>query len=160
MMINKARSIVGIVTLSSIGLFVSSTIFAQHGPERHGADSGQRQQGHTPNLTGAWTLNKDLSDDPATVMETMKGERRGGSGHGPWMHGGGRRGGMDQAKMQSMHRAMEAPARLSITEANGSITFTDGDGRSQTLTTNNKKEKLLLDNQTVDVRTKWDDGRL
>jgi len=58
------------------------------------------QSDKTKNLTGAWTLNKSLSDDPAKVIETMQAERLGGSGggassrgqsggHGPWMHGGG-----------------------------------------------------------------------
>lgn len=124
------------------------------------AHSLAAERDKTANLTGAWRLNKDLSDDPAQAMAGMQGERRGGSGHGPWRHGGGGRGGMDPGRMETMHRAMEAAARLTITQADGSITFTDGDGRSQRLTTNNKKEELPLDDRTVEVRTKWDDGRL
>jgi hypothetical protein len=128
-----------------------------------------------PNLTGAWTLNEDLSDDAAKVMESMHGGdqgRRGGGhrppggsgGHGPGMHGAGGRGEMSPEQMQAMRarmdRTLEAPARLTIVQADGSITFTDGDGRSQRFAINNKKEKRPIDNRMVEVRTKWDDGRL
>jgi hypothetical protein len=163
MIVRNARLAVGVVILSSIGVFVSSTVLAQHGAVQHGADSTQSQQVQTTTLTGAWTLNKHLSDDPGQVMTAMHGERRSGSGHGPWRHGGRGHGGTDSAQMQAtharMHRAI-APARLTVTQSTGSITFTDGDGRSQTLTTNNKKQKVPLDDRTVEVRTKWVDGRL
>jgi len=62
--------------------------------------------------------------------------------------------------MQAMQRAMEAPAKLKIAEANGSITFTDNEGRAQTFATNNKKEQHPVENGTADVKTKWKDGRL
>jgi hypothetical protein len=158
LMISKtARFTVGIVTLSSIGAFVSSTGFAQHEPGQYASGSPEGQQAQDTTLTGVWTLNKDLSDDPAQTMAATHGERPGRSGHGPWRHGGRGRG--DPGQMQAMHAQMH-PARLTITQASGSITFTDGEGRSQTLTTNNKKQKLPLHNRTVEVRTKWDDGRL
>ncbi|MEO5618965.1 MAG: hypothetical protein ABIS67_14445 [Candidatus Eisenbacteria bacterium] len=126
-------------------------------------------------LTGLWTLNGDLSDDPTKVMQTMQAQRHDGSGgggwmsavgfgvHGPGMHGGGG-GGPDpeqmRAQMNRMTRAIEPPGRLTITQTNGSITLTDAGGQSQTLTTKGKKERLQLDGRTVSVRTKWDHGRL
>lgn len=125
-------------------------------------------------------MNKHLSDDAAKLMEAMQGGDHGGSGgghmppggfsggHGPGMHGGGamggNRGGMTPEQMRAMRarmsEALEAPARLTIVQADGSVRLTDNHGRSQRLTTNNKKEKRPIDNQMVEVRTKWDDGRL
>ena len=67
---------------------------------------------------------------------------------------------MDPAKMQTMRSAMEAPAKLTIAEADGSVTFTDSEGRSQTFATTNKKEQHSIENVTADVKTKWEDGRL
>ena len=67
---------------------------------------------------------------------------------------------MDPAKMQAMRSAMEAPAKLTIAEADGSVTFTDSEGRSQTFATTNKKEQHSIENVTADVKTKWEDGRL
>jgi len=56
--------------------------------------------------------------------------------------------------------AIEPPARLTITQAESSVTVMDGDGRSQKLITNNKKQKLSRDGRTIEVKTKWDSGRL
>ena len=143
-----------------------------------GATSGSAQSSRTDrdapaNLTGAWTLNKELSDDAAKLMEAMQGGDHGGSGgqrppvggHGPGMHGGGgtggSRGGMTPEQMRAIRSdVLEAPSKLTIVQADGSVTFTDNDGRSRRLTTNNKKEKRPVDNRMVEVRTKWDDGRL
>lgn len=132
------------------------------------AQSRATARDQTRNLTGAWTLNKNLSEDPAKAMEATQGGDHAGSGggharpgssggHGAGAHGGsaagGSRGGMNP-------QLLEAPGRLTITQTGSSITFTDGNGRSQTLTTDNKKQKLPLNNRTVDVKTKWDEGRL
>jgi hypothetical protein len=58
-------------------------------------------------------------------MESMHSEGRGGPRHGPWMHGGRGRGGVDPGQLQAMQRAMEAPDRLTISQGDGSITLTD-----------------------------------
>jgi len=118
-----------------------------------------------PDLSGNWQLNSDLSDDPAQAMAAMQGDRRGGSesggyGHGPGHSGGGGAGGGHAGGGRAMIRLLEAPARLTVTQADESITFTDGTGRSQTLTTNGKKEKQPFEDGTAEVKTKWDDGRL
>jgi hypothetical protein len=144
------------------------------------AQSPRGERDTTANLTGAWTLNKDLSDDTARLIEAMQSGDHGGSGgghtppggagggHGPGMHGGGgaggNRGGMTPEQMRAMRTRMnyvlEAPTKLTIVQADGSVTLTDNDGRSQKLTTNNKKERRPVDNRMVDLRTKWDDERL
>lgn len=137
------------------------------------AASGESAQSAN-NLTGAWRLNKDLSDDLEKVMKATHGGRHGSSGggahtppsgrgaHGPGMHGGARdtrSGGMDPEQQMRMW-LHEPPARLTITQTDRSVTFTEGDGRSQTLATTNEKQRLPLGSGTVEVRTKWDDGRL
>ena len=127
----------------------------------------------TPSIAGTWSLNKDLSDDVTTVMKRMQAERRGGgSGRMPSGMGGMggargegmRGGGRDPEEMQEirdvMNKAIEAPARLSITQADGDVTFTDEDGRSKTFAANNKKERHQFENRTVETKTRWDGGRL
>jgi hypothetical protein len=156
MIIRKAQFAFSIFTLSLIGVFVSSAVSTLRGTEQHESASGA---GQTVHLMGEWALNKDLSDDPEKVVESMH-QGRGGSGRGRWMHAGGGGRSMDTGKMEAMQRAMETPAKLMISQADESITFTNGDGRSQTFATNNKKEKHTFGNDTVDVKTKWEDGRL
>jgi hypothetical protein len=123
------------------------------------------------NLTGAWRLNKDLSDDLAKVMEATQGERRAGGGHtppggvgghGPGMHRGGRdtHGKGDEAEQQMRMWLHEPPGRLTITQTDRAITFTDGDGRSQRLATTGEKQRISIGRGTVEVRTKWDGERL
>lgn len=65
-----------------------------------------------------------------------------------------------RATRSRLSEILEAPARLTIVQADGSIILTDHHGRSQRLTINNRKEKRPADNRMVEVRTKWDDGRL
>lgn len=133
------------------------------------AQSSRTDRDALANLTGAWTLNKELSDDAAKVMEAMQGGDHGGrpagGGHGPGMHGGGsNRADMTPEQMRAMRARMsdvlEAPTTLTIVQADASVTLTDNHGRSQRLTVNNKKEKRPVDNRMVEVRTKWDDDRL
>ena len=112
MITKKARFVIGIVTLSLVGVFVSSTGLRPARPRAARIASGQRQHGQATHSTGDWTLNKNLNDDSAKAMESMHSERRGESGHGPWMHGGGGRGGVDPGQLHAMQRAMEAPIDL------------------------------------------------
>ena len=126
----------------------------------------------TPSIASAWSLNRDLSDDATKVMKGMAERRSGGSSRMPsgmGGMGGGRGGGMrgngrDAEEMQEMrevmNKAIEAPARLSITQADGDVTFTDDDGRSKTFAANNKKERHQFENRTVETKTRWADGRL
>ena len=67
---------------------------------------------------------------------------------------------MTPEQMRAMHDMLEAPAKLTVVQGDGSVTLTDNQGRSRRLTVNNKREKRPMDNRMVDVRTKWDDGRL
>jgi hypothetical protein len=132
-------------------------------------------------LTGAWTLNKDLSDQP-TRRESDDdrgqgrqgsggGGRRGGGGMGRGGFGGGMgrgggggmgRGGMnpeDMARMrEAMREIMDAPEHLTITETESMVVITSADGRTTRLAPTGKKIKD--DNTKVERKTKWDAGKL
>jgi hypothetical protein len=119
-------------------------------------------------LSGAWRLNRELSDDPAMLRsggggddpdESAGGGRRRGSG------GMGRGGGMggDRPDPEQMKRVraimqslMEPPANLIISVEEAQVTFTDTDGRSRRFATTNKKEKHQLNAGTIETKTKWD----
>jgi hypothetical protein len=171
-------SIVIAFVASAILNGVVTLVDVLQGEAYRGVQGAVQNAPESPSIAGAWTLNKDRTDDPAKVLAGVQSERsRGGDGGGARMPGGfgggmgGRRGGtgedrsrMDPEKMQEMRdlmrNAIEPPARLTITQVEGTITFTDGDGRSQTYATTNKKEKHPFENRTVETKTKWDHGRL
>jgi hypothetical protein len=139
-----------------------------------------RAQSATHLLTGAWTLNTELSDQPPARGERgdegdrgrrggggFGGGRRGGGmgrgGFGGGMgRGGGARGGMDPEDMARMREAMrdimDAPERLTITETETMVVITSGDGRTTRLSTDGKKVKD--DNTKIERKTKWDGSRL
>lgn len=129
-------------------------------------------------LSGAWTINKDLSDKLQIPGATERGAREGqpppsGRGGGMGGFGGGRgRGGApggggdrpnpeEMRKQQAQMRAvLDAPERLMITAEAEAVTFTYGDGRTQRMLTNGKKEKLKVDDSQVDTQVTWDKARL
>ena len=111
----------------------------------------------TASLTGGWTLNKELSDQPADRAE------RGGS------DAGGRRGGFGGAGQpvdrEAMARARDAirdilnpPDHLVITQTESMIVLTGADGRTTRLSPDGKKIKD--ENTNVERKTKWDGGKL
>jgi hypothetical protein len=134
-------------------------------------------------LTGAWTLNKDLSDQPADRGERGEGDSRGGRrGGGGFGGGGGRgggmgrggfgggmgrgggdaRGGMDPEEMrrrrEAMREIMDAPERLTITQTESMVVITSGDGHTTRLSTDGKKIKD--DSTKIERKTKWDGYKL
>ena len=133
-----------------------------------------RLQAQTP-IEGAWTLNKDLSDEPA-ARETGRGEgqdrgRRGGGGYGRGggfgggMRGGGGGGGRsrgnpeDVARMRdALHDVMTAADHLTITQTESMLVITTQDGRTTRLSPDGKKVKD--DNTKIERKTKWDAGKL
>jgi hypothetical protein len=117
-------------------------------------------------LQGSWVLNTAL----------MKQERGGGHGRMPGGGGfgggmGGRgggmvggRSGMDQQRMEEMRgvmmHALEAPTKLLITQGQGTISFTEADGVTVALATNNRKQNVRVGSSDVEIKAKWDDKRL
>ena len=125
----------------------------------------QPRQAHSAHsdLTGTWSLNRDLSDDPATVITRMREGGDGGhrppfGGHGGAFGGGGRS--MNPDQMPARMAWLEPPPRLTIVQSDTAVTLTDGDGRSQTFAVTNQKQRLSIGGQTIEVRAKWDGDRL
>ena len=134
-----------------------------------------------PSLTGAWTLNKDLSDqsmDRAGGRDDGDRGRRGDFGRGGGGRGGGRRGGfggggfggagigrgpeMDREAMarsrDAMRDIMNPPDHLTITQTESMIVVTGADGRTTRLSPDGKKVKD--ENTNIERKTKWDGGKL
>jgi hypothetical protein len=126
-------------------------------------------------LTGAWTLNKDLSDKAPERGEREqdgRGGRRGGGGMGRGGGGMGRggfgggmgRGGrgsdpQDMARMRDAMRALvESADRLTIVETESMVIVTSSDGRTTRLSPDGKKIKD--ENTNAERRTRWDAGQL
>jgi len=131
-------------------------------------------------LTGAWTLNKDLSDQPPSAGERgdtgERGRRGGGGGSGRRGGGGGMgrggfgggmgrgdgRGGMnpdDMARTREAMRDITNPSNhLTITETESMVVIAAGDGRTTRLSPDGKKIKD--ENTKVERKTKWDNGKL
>lgn len=136
-----------------------------------------RIQAQTP-IEGAWTLNKDLSDEPAARDAGNGGQgqdrgrrggggygRGGGGGFGGGMHGGGGGGGRsggnaeDAARMRdALHDVMTAADHLTITQTESMVVITAQDGRTTRLSPDGKKVKD--ENTKIERKTKWDAGKL
>jgi hypothetical protein len=132
-------------------------------------------------LGGAWTLNKDLSDQPATRGDDRetgdaRGRRSGGYGRGGGggfgrggggfgRGGGGGYGGAAPANREDMARMRDAmrditspPDHLTITQTDSMIVITGPDGRTTRLAPDGKKVKD--DNTKIERKTKWDGDKL
>jgi hypothetical protein len=171
----RARALYGILTstaLVGIGLLASARTHAQ-------SPSTDKTHG----IVGAWTLNKDLSDQPQDRGQQGDdnnggrpdgGMRRGGGfgrgGRGGGFGGGGFGGGgyggngarMSPEDMQRMRDArreiMNAPDRITIAQTESLILVTSGDGKVTRLSPDGKKIK---DESTkIERKTKWDGDKL
>jgi hypothetical protein len=130
-----------------------------------------------PSVTGAWTLNKDLSDKPPSggeAREGREGQHRGGSGggHRGGFGGGGFGGGGGgagratdgrnpedvQRQRNALRDELQPPEHLTITETGATVIMTAGDGRTTRLSVDGKKIKDESTN--VERRTKRDGGKL
>jgi hypothetical protein len=125
-------------------------------------------------LTGAWILNKDLSDGPQTPPtgegreEGGRARRSGGGGRGGGRGGfggagrGAARSGSDPeqaARLRNAMRDLMNPSdRLTIVQTDSMIIVTGSDGRTTRLSPDGKKIK---DESTkFEWKTKWDDAKL
>jgi hypothetical protein len=150
------------------------------------AVTGNRAQSAEPHaISGAWTLNKDLSDQPpgrgderdqgddgrGTRGDGARGPggggRRGGGGfgggRGMGRSGGTARGGgmnpEDLARLRDAMRDLTNPSdHLTIVETESMVVITAADGRTTRLSPDGKKIKD--DNSRVERKTKWDGGKL
>jgi hypothetical protein len=154
-------------------LFSALTLLATAGASRLPAATDHST------LSGAWTLNREMSDlrPPSTPGggDDVPSATPPGGGFGPGGMGGfggygGRRGiggpGPDMSKppdpermkrVEAMMRELfDAPPSFVVSASGGAVSFTDADGRTQTFATTGKKEKHQLDAGIIETRTKWD----
>lgn len=146
------------------------------------AVESQAQAPEKVSLAGAWTVNKDLSDQPPSSRQNGdqsgqgqgQGQGRhggGGYGRGGGMHGGGggygRGGGGGRSSMDpeaaarmrdAMRDIVNPPEKLTITQTDSMIVLTGPDGRTTRLSPDGKKIKD--DNTGIERKTKWDGGKL
>jgi hypothetical protein len=133
-------------------------------------------------IVGIWTLNKELSDAPASTTERgQRGGRgygggrggggaggglgRGGGGRGGGGRGGGGLGGGDRTNPEdasrmrdAMRDILDAPDRMTITQSESMVIITTGDGRTTRLSTDGKKIK---DESTgIERKTRWEGEHL
>jgi hypothetical protein len=137
----------------------------------------------TTPIVGAWTLNKDLSDEPQDATTGDRdagsgrsanrgggggGRRRGGGGFGGGGFGGGRAGGgqgapavdpQEAARMRdAMRDILNPPDHLTIVRTENMVIVTGPDGHTTRLSPDGKKIKD--DSTKIDRRTKWDGDKL
>jgi hypothetical protein len=127
-------------------------------------------------IEGAWTLNKNLSDQPSDGSaddrggdRSRAGRRGGGGGFGGGGFGGGRRrggyggaggggGNFDPEQMARMRSALRditsTPDHLTIVQTDSMIIVTGQDGRTTRLSPDGKKVKD--DSTKLERKTKWD----
>ncbi len=133
-----------------------------------------------PSITGAWTLNKELSDQPQERGDRSGDDARrpggggggggfgrgGGSGRGRMGRGGGGGyGGAAQvdpdtrARMrEAMRDIMEPSEHLTITQADKMLVITTAEGRTTRLATDGSKIKD--ENTKIERKAKWDGDKL
>lgn len=139
-------------------------------------------------IGGVWTLNNDLSDQPADRGQRGDDGQRGsngGNGRGDGSGGGGGRrrggggggggfgrgggGGMgrgavqanpdDMARMRDAMRDITNPSgHLTITQTESMVVLTEADGRTTRLSPDGKK--VRDDNTKIERKTKWDGATL
>jgi hypothetical protein len=134
-------------------------------------------------IVGAWTLNKDLSDQVGNGDQGGSGgggSNRGGGSGGGYGRGGGGGGGhhggggmgrggggnsvqaMDPDQAARMRDAMRdltsSSQHLTITKTDSLVLITGADGRTTRLSPDGKKIKD--DNTKIERKTKWDGDKL
>lgn len=136
-------------------------------------------------LSGRWTLNTYVSDNPEQVAASIRvdfgvggsdelfgrgeGERfgrRGGRGEGQRNAGGGSKA-PDQPSVEEQNRLNQLtepvrypPTTLVVSQTADAVTFTDAQGQARTLATTGKREKQTIGANTIDVTTRWQGPQL
>ena len=140
------------------------------------------QSAGTPDLTGTWVFNAELSDRPGQGSQSGSPDGGGGGRRGPGgggmgrpggMGGGGMGGGMggrggggmpNPEDMERMRATMEAvlhtPARLIIVKGEEGLIVTDDEGVSTRLPLNGSKDTGAINGVAFETTTKWEEGKL
>lgn len=163
------------VVVRMTGLFLCLSFLAL--PSAQAAVPQTPQESAPVRLNGVWDLNKDLSTKPLAApgepgtQGGRGGGRPGGGGGGssiPGGIGGGRGGGMrgggrengspdDLRKARAiMEELMRSPARLTIASKPESVSITDPDGVIRKFVSDGKTDKVAINGNTIEVKSKWD----
>ena len=146
--------------LSGIGLLVLLAAFAGRGLAAGPGD-----------LSGTWSLNRELSDDPREKMREARESGGGGPGRGGGFRGhrrGGGAGGLrgrrrdgdaegGSADSEDMTHAFE---KLFIVHRDPELRITDGFGREHVLYTDDRRIEEERSAGTVKIRARWKDGHV
>ena len=128
-------------------------------------------------LEGVWQLNFALTSTPPDIdagdvdVGTRPRAGMGGVGGpggrvgpgrmGGAAEGGGQGGGSDRRRMRTLlRRAGDAPTALTIVLDGARVLLTDKQGRTTTLTTDDRKQELVTGDGEIDVRARWDGDQL
>jgi hypothetical protein len=122
-------------------------------------------------LSGSWTLDLEVSDNPAEMMQqggradgAAGGRRPCGGGARPSGGRGGRGGGRgtapsqaDQQRMQqTMRIATQPPRRLVLEQRDSTVTIRNGAGRTLLLHTNwQSVEQEIEDGGQLEIKARW-----
>jgi hypothetical protein len=132
-------------------------------------------------IAGAWSVNRELSDQPKDPSARESGgsdhdRPRGGGGRGMGGHGGGGRGGgfggrggggsggpgmnrEDAARVrEALRDIVNPPDRLIVTQTDSMIVITAADGRTTRLSPDSKKVKD--ENTKIERKTRWEGEKL
>ena len=156
----------------AVGVLCSLVAIRVHGASR-------------PDLSGAWTLNRDLSEFPSEVGfdpdwhdsdaagQTGTGRSGGGRGRGGGgsvSGGGSSRAGSVSTRLESeedsrkvrelMNEVKEPSEHLTIMQTDAAVTIVDARGRGRTFHIGGKEDTLQLDAGPVGVITKWENAQL
>jgi len=140
-----------------------------------------------PDLSGAWTLNRDFSEFPSEVGfdpdwhdsdtagrtgtgRSGGGRGRGRGGGGSVSGGGSSRAGSVSTRFESeedsrkirelMNEVKEPSEHLTITQMDAAVTIVDARGGARTLHIGGKEDTVQLDAGPVGVITKWENAQL
>jgi hypothetical protein len=118
-------------------------------------------------ILGAWTLNRDESDDmrnrPADSRDSHGGygSRRDGGG---WPGGAGRRGGYgggeSDDERQKMHELLSPPATMTFSMTGAEVDLLDDHDRKRAFMTDGRKLQKSKDYHYLEIAAKWDGNRL
>ncbi len=139
-------------------------------------------------LSGRWTLNTYLSDNPEQVAASIQfdfglggpdrlpdrgsepgrfGRRGGGRGEPQGTREGSRGASRDQPSQEELNRLNELtePVRYPLTtmvvsQKPDAVTFTDAQGQARTVATTGKREKQTIGASTIDVTSRWEGPQL
>jgi len=125
-------------------------------------------------ILGAWTLNRDESDDPRKRSEDDRGSNNGGYGGGRrsgggWPGGGypggghggygGPRGESDEQR-QKMHELLSPPSKMSLSMTGAEVDLLDDRDRKRAFMTDGRKLQKSKDDNYQEIAAKWDGNRL